>query len=186
MNEMIPSDWCKETPTGLVIKRHPTLEEFEERNRKYGVFYYYAKQILPIYIADILLYADRTEGEGWVSQVLNYYAEGTAANYMSIMRDVTPDMRVPGATLTHYKAVRTLKNKPDKYRALLEESVKEDYNYDELYSLVSKGRLPGLIDKVRKVQDEVETWYLMSGGRVDGSIRRVLDELKMMEDKLDV
>jgi hypothetical protein len=177
---MVPSDWYEITRTGLTILYQPSFEQWEQTGYEWAT----VLSSIPFIIGDYMLYGEQAFGER-ASNVMELFGLeniGTVSNYKSVCKRVPPENRNPKLSFSHHRAVAHLPS--GEQTDALARAEKDELTSKDLDHYAHHGRLPGLIDKVRKVKGEVETWYLMSGGRVDEGIRRVLDELKKMEDKL--
>jgi hypothetical protein len=124
MNEFI------ETSRGLKIDGNPSYSKADMQARALQ------KRLreTPIHIGDLLNYAKLAYGEQF-SQLTAYFPDRqstTLANYMSVTKSVPYEVRPDGVRFSQLDAVRTLADKPDMQREILQEAVENDWGYEEI------------------------------------------------------
>jgi hypothetical protein len=113
----------KFTLTGLEVVGKPTFPHCE---RKY-IELSELKRLTPIWLGDMLNYMEKVYGDKY-AQVLDPtgYSYQTAANQKSVMGKVSPEVRQPGLTFTHYRIASPFER--SEQRKLLKKAKDENLN----------------------------------------------------------
>lgn len=121
--DTLSDEHFKFTPTGLEVVGNPTFSHCERKYTDLSEL----KRLTPIWLGDMLNYMEKVYGDKY-TQVLDPtgYSYQTAANQKSVMGKVSPEVRQPGLTFTHYRIASPFDR--SKQKELLKKAKAENLN----------------------------------------------------------
>lgn len=179
MTAIAKEDWCEITKVGVVIKGHPSFEEFQ---RVYDTWQD-INRLSAWAIGDLLHYAETRYGETY-SQLMDEtgLSYGRLANLKYLSGAVPISRRREGLSLSHHQAVAFLADRPAEQERLLDRAVGGRMNREEFREYVRQYKL-GLDGQGKPDQGLLGQSAIAPGMTLKGAVVEYFRAIRASDDQ---